>query len=615
MVPESQGLADNEAYFPTMVQGVLVGDFTKFSAMKVLDRQNLEKVIAEGESGYYADETNFVQLGNVANVRYILNGALQKTGSGFSLQLKVTDAVSGESRAAYTGNVPATELEDLSGVKKASAELLAQLGVSLTDEGKAILLGAASSSAVQAETALARGITAQRGGTVIEALSYYYEAAKFDPSLAEAASRSSVLSVDIQGGNIGQDIRNDIQRRAAWVKVLEEASVFFKDHPPYEFIYDPALTAGRITYAGETAEISFEAKLIGTTGFRVIYDLNQGLGRTGRSRDWGIGVDSIYRAIPDQYEINAALINEGGETIGQTTGRLRANSSHDDLTLRFSGVDVDKITDRLTVSIVSINGMDAKTAGERGYMSISAEDFTALNPPPFEVGWMLGGINIVGYTDHNRDLVIPSKISRWPVTSIGGRAFYGNPLNSVVIPDSVILIGSQAFYTNPLTSIVIPDSVIAIGSEAFCGNKLNSVVIPNSVISIGDGAFFRSQVTKLTIGNGVTSIGSMAFAQNQLTSVTIPNSVIAIGDAAFSQNRLTSIVIPDSVKFIGDNAFGNALASVTIPGNVQWDISSISTNLKGVYESNGKKAGTYVLVDDSNVVKYAGYVNDNWRVK
>jgi hypothetical protein len=32
-----------------MGQGVLVGDFTKFSAMKVLDRQNLEKVIAAAE--------------------------------------------------------------------------------------------------------------------------------------------------------------------------------------------------------------------------------------------------------------------------------------------------------------------------------------------------------------------------------------------------------------------------------------------------------------------------------------------------------------------------------------------------------------------------------------
>ena len=232
LVPEGRGLASGEEHLPTMVQGVLVGDFTKFSAMKVVDRQNLEKVIAEGESGYYADESNFVQLGTVANVQYILNGALQKTGTGFSLQLKITDAASGASKAAYTGACTAAELENFSGAKKASADLLSQLGVSLTDAGKAAL-GSVDAASVRAETSLSKGIVAQRSGTVVEALSYYYEAAKFDPSLAEAASRSSVLSADITSGNIGQNVRNDIQARAAWVKTLEEAAAFFKTHPPY----------------------------------------------------------------------------------------------------------------------------------------------------------------------------------------------------------------------------------------------------------------------------------------------------------------------------------------------------------------------------------------------
>jgi TolB-like protein len=103
-----------------MVQGVIVGDFTKFSAMEMLDRQNLDKIIAEGESGAYADESGFVQLGAVANVQYVLNGVLQKTGAGFSLQLKVTDAASGASKAAYTGSCTAAELENLTGIKKAS---------------------------------------------------------------------------------------------------------------------------------------------------------------------------------------------------------------------------------------------------------------------------------------------------------------------------------------------------------------------------------------------------------------------------------------------------------------------------------------------------------------
>jgi TolB-like protein len=555
MVPEGRGLSADEAYLLTMVQGVLVGDFTKFSAMKVLDRQNLEKVIAEGESGYYAEETNFVQLGNVANVQYILNGALQKIDSGFSLQLKVTNAASGESRAAYTGNVPAAELEDLSGVKKASADLLTQLGVSLTDAGKEGLLEAASSSAVQAETALARGITAQRGGTVVEALSYYYEAAKFDPGLAEAASRSSILSADIQGGNIGQNIRNDIQRRAAWVKTLDEAAVFFRAHPPFEFVYDPALTQGDINYDRGTVEMSFRAKIIGTSGLKVIYDLDRGLEKTGKSEEWRIGVNSIYEVLPGSYIINAALINENGETIGRTDNRMQVLGSHftfhhsyyfshQNRTLSFPAVDANKITDKLTVSIVNINGRDAKTTGAQGYMSISTEDFSdfATQEGPFTTGlenFRFGGIQITKYTGPGGNVVIPAKIGRWPVTYIGEKVFYGYQVEADdVIADIIFApLGPRRSDTR-LTSVTIPDGVMYIGDEAFSKNKLTSVSIPDSVISIGDGAFSSNGLTSVTIGNGVTSIGSRAFYENKLTSVTIPDSVMYIGAEAFERNRL-----------------------------------------------------------------------------
>jgi hypothetical protein len=48
------------------------------------------------------------------------------------------------------------------------------MGVELTGKAKEELAGAADEEAASAQTALAKGITAQRGGTVVEALSYYY---------------------------------------------------------------------------------------------------------------------------------------------------------------------------------------------------------------------------------------------------------------------------------------------------------------------------------------------------------------------------------------------------------------------------------------------------------
>jgi hypothetical protein len=40
-----------------------------------------------------------------------------------------------------------------------------------------------------------------------------YQAAAFAPSLLEAAARAGVMSADISRGNIGVNVRNDIQRR------------------------------------------------------------------------------------------------------------------------------------------------------------------------------------------------------------------------------------------------------------------------------------------------------------------------------------------------------------------------------------------------------------------
>jgi TolB-like protein len=114
LVPEAQGIGADQAYLPTMAQGVLVGDFTRFSKMRVIDRQALDKVIIEGLSGYYAEENSFVQLGKAADVQYVLSGALQKTGAGFLLQFNVTEAATGASKAVYNGNCTSAELENFS---------------------------------------------------------------------------------------------------------------------------------------------------------------------------------------------------------------------------------------------------------------------------------------------------------------------------------------------------------------------------------------------------------------------------------------------------------------------------------------------------------------------
>jgi hypothetical protein len=157
------------------------------------------------------------------------------------------------------------------------------------------------------------------------------------------------------------------------------------------------------------------------------------------------------------------LTNENGERIGTTNWswepqRNYAFSRRANM-ITFSGVDANKITDRLTVSIAGVNGMSPQTAGEQGYMSISTEDFVALAASPFKTEWSLFGIiEIIDYTGPGGNLVIPSNIYRRLVSFRRG-IFQGKHLTSVIIPDSVTSVGESAFANNRLTSVTLPAKV------------------------------------------------------------------------------------------------------------------------------------------------------------
>jgi hypothetical protein len=259
---DGKNLPADEQYLLDLVQGTLTGDFQKYTAMTVTDRQNLDKILAEqklSETGSFSPE-NYAQIGRLTNAKYLLTGTVTKVKDSYFLELAISDAESGERKASYPPkSCTAEALQGLSVVKAASEDLFTQLGITLTDAGKQALLGVTTAS-VNAETALSRALTAQRNGTEVEALSYFYQAVNYDPSLSEAASRLNVLSANISSGNMGADVRNDIQWRRNWIARLEECERYFanymKEPAPYTLVYSTDLKQGKIDYERETMEIS-----------------------------------------------------------------------------------------------------------------------------------------------------------------------------------------------------------------------------------------------------------------------------------------------------------------------------------------------------------------------
>jgi hypothetical protein len=423
--PEGNGLSAGEQYLLTLIQGSITGDFNKYSAITVTDRRNLDKILQEQNlslNGDFSDE-NYIRIGNLTNSQYMLTGSVTKAQNTFILELSITDVETGERRASYPPRTcTERELRELGAVKDASEDLLAQMGVRLTVDGKQAL-HMVNASMVNAETALSRAIVAQKGGTVIEAMVYYYDAVGFNPSLSEATERLSGLTTEMKTGNIGENVRNEIAQRNAWLARLTECAQYFKEHLPYELVYDPTLTQGKVDFLKETVELSFKIASKPTDGFKVVQNIMDGLiatGRTGRwglndwplnSTQWGfIGIETNMQEIYTIHDdggtqtngnwggdrpmiIEVDLLNEQGKSIAYTKKEIinkvgfPANVTDTVLlalprsaTITFRDVKAADITDHLTVKITRVNGIDVE--GINNYIKISAGD-TAIDVEPY----------------------------------------------------------------------------------------------------------------------------------------------------------------------------------------------------------------------------------------
>jgi hypothetical protein len=199
--PQVTGLAENQKYLPALVQGEFVSNFSTYSAILVLDRQRLDNQYAELLSGYYDDNAvEGMDLGHLTPTTHILGGNITRTATGYALQMYITKSSDKMTVATYSGTFPFNELDDLSGIRRASIELLQKMGVTLTAKAQDELAGPPATNHVNAQTALAQGITAQQQGNNVAAINYFFQAAAYEPSLREAVDRTSTLAAYIEGG-------------------------------------------------------------------------------------------------------------------------------------------------------------------------------------------------------------------------------------------------------------------------------------------------------------------------------------------------------------------------------------------------------------------------------
>ena len=181
-----------------------------------------------------------------------------------------------------------------------------------------------------------------------------------------------------------------------------------------------------------------------------------------------------------------------------------------------------------------------------------------------------GQARIAAYKGTKTDVIIPSYLGGYPVTTIGYAAFSKKQLTSVAIPEGVYSIEGNAFSENLLSYVTLPQTLRGIGEGAFTLNSLQTVTIPTNVTTIGESAFAQNRLSSITIPNSVYSIEASAFSNNVLTSVVIGDGVKAIGDYAFYRNHINTLTLGQNVESIGAYAFAeNRLRNVNLPASAR----------------------------------------------
>ena len=210
---------------------------------------------------------------------------------------------------------------------------------------------------------------------------------------------------------------------------------------------------------------------------------------------------------------------------------------------------------------------------------------------------VVNGSNTTEYTIqcYTGNISIPSSVNyngkTYTVSAIGDKAFAGNTISSISLPNTITTIGEMAFNTTSITEITIPNSVTEIGNW-FLGSckNLTKVVLPSNISEIPYGAFSSCKMlSQIAIPEKVYKINGVAFRDCiALGSIILPSNLTTIDIWAFCGcNNLKSIEIPSGIKSIGNSAFvsctnlENVYSRITDPSNIGNDafylISSSAT--------------------------------------
>ncbi len=182
---------------------------------------------------------------------------------------------------------------------------------------------------------------------------------------------------------------------------------------------------------------------------------------------------------------------------------------------------------------------------------------------------------IMTYNGEETDVVIPTTLGGYKVSTIGGTAFYSNKsIKSLTIPEGIDTIGTSAFNgCINLEKVIIPKTVWSISADAFTDTKWLESFNNEEFVIVGDSILikYNGNGVRVVVPDTVKHVGAAFIGNEIIKDVVVPDSVYTIGHAAFAGSTVSRVELGNNVALIGDSAFNACveLYSINMPDSLK----------------------------------------------
>ena len=402
--PRVTGLSAEEMWLPDTIRSSISRNFTNFArgyinVINIADDAARSAEIQRSLSGSN-DELSLVAR---TAARSIMTGNISKRpGNRFNLELIVTETETSTVLASHSNTYSDAE----QAVRRATEDLLTQLGLRLSDAGRQKLYQTSS----EADIALARGLNAERESQSLQAMNYLFNAQNFSTTASQAAASLAAVQTTQQSAGAGTAVRDHFARQEFFQRRLNEYNSFYDSHVPFELFYTEPRAINMKGTKTDTADtrqfdLSFKAGLRWNQDQinvmeKVLNDyilthLNEVPAAQRINLELqGLPEDSKLFKGPDNFNYNLIISVENENGVLIASGSLELSASlfyHNGQIFARCVQEKDAILSNikyienqfreLYVVITSINGVNVRAVGESGFMRLVQVQGDDLPPP------------------------------------------------------------------------------------------------------------------------------------------------------------------------------------------------------------------------------------------